>query len=186
VSFHEFECLLNQFANVIRILLRIVNLVSEILVFVAHKIQNGQDLTVVGHQSFSHSITRLHQKLDLLQCFHNDFLVLRLEGTLNRNDKLWQDSQNFVFASNDKLVTAAVSQELGRLCRLSETLEEDGQVVVVVEHLDLDLPLNLPGGAIEVNHNWHVIPFVKHLELGRWDNSKQCVCELLTVTVESD
>ena len=99
--------------------------------------------------------------------------MLRLEGTLNRNDKLGQDSQNFVFASNDQLVTAAVSQELGWLCWLSETLKKDGQVVMVVEHLNFDLPLNLSCRAIEVNDNWHVISFVKHLELGRWDNSKQ-------------
>ena len=54
---HQLECFLYKVADIVCILLRVVNLVTQVLVPVAHQIQNWQNLTVVGHQSLSNGIT---------------------------------------------------------------------------------------------------------------------------------
>ena len=84
-----------------------------------------------------------------------------------------QHWQNLVPAISNELIDASVCKELFRVCRLSETLKEDWEVMVVVKHLYLNFPLDLSGGTIEINNDWHVISLVECVEKSMWQIARE-------------
>ena len=53
---HELKSLLNQVTNIVCILLRVVDSVTDVQVAVPQQIHNWQYLAIVGHQSLSNGI----------------------------------------------------------------------------------------------------------------------------------
>ena len=53
---HRFECLLDQIADIILIFLTVIDGITDVFVAVAQEIHDGEDLTVVGDQSFGDCI----------------------------------------------------------------------------------------------------------------------------------
>lgn len=145
--------------------MRVVDRVTDVQVAVPQQIHNWQYLAIVRHQGLSNGIRGAHEKLDLLQGFHNDISLLCLKSILDRDDELRQDRKDLILAANDQLIATTISQELRGIFLLPQTLEEDGQVVVVVEHFDLDLPLDLTHSSLEVYDYWHIVAIIEHLKL---------------------
>ena len=162
---HELKSLLNQVTNIVCILLRVVDSVTDVQVAVPQQIHNWQYLAIVGHQGLSNGIRGAHEKLDLLQGLHNDISLLCLKGILDRDDELRQNRKDLILAADDELIATAISQELRGIFLFSQTLEEDRQVVVVVEHFDLDLPLDFTHSSLEVYDYWHIVAIIEHLKL---------------------
>ena len=53
----KFESLYNDISQILALALRVVDLVSLIQVFGLEEVHDGQNLSVVGHESFANSVT---------------------------------------------------------------------------------------------------------------------------------
>ena len=53
---HQLERLLNQVTNVVSILLRVVNGITNVQITMPQQVHNRQDLAIVGHKRLSNSI----------------------------------------------------------------------------------------------------------------------------------
>ena len=53
---HQLERLLNQVTNVVSILLRVVNGITNVQITMPQQVHNRQDLAIVGHERLSNSI----------------------------------------------------------------------------------------------------------------------------------
>jgi len=85
----------------------------------------------------------LDEGLQDLQHFDHHLLVARVQCRLDRDDELRDDWQDLGATVLEHVQRAFLCEEgVGHL-GLSGAVEEDGQVVVEVELLDVDLPLDL-------------------------------------------
>ena len=127
------------------------------------EVEDGQDLAVVGHQGLTDGIGASDEGLQDLESDSNDFSITGVEGsynesesnhkncpsnqqegsnelTLNRDDKLRNNGENLGTALLEHIEDTLNGQEAVGVDLLTDALKEDGQVVVVVELLDLNLP----------------------------------------------
>jgi hypothetical protein len=93
-----------------------------------------------------------------------------LELTFNRNDELGDDGENLGSALLEHVKDTLHGQEAVRVLLLADALEEDGQVVVVVELLDLNLPVDAELGAV-LDGDGEVSAVVETTELRRGDRA---------------
>ena len=135
------------------------------------EIHDWQDLSVVGNQALREHIACLDEVLQVDQSFDNDLRLLGVEGLLDGDDQLGKHWQDALLAGLDQRGQALVRQELVGVLGLAKTVEEDGQVVVVVKFLNLYDPSDLAMGTQEVDHDRQVTSVIAHLEDGRGDNS---------------
>ena len=56
MSLHQLERFLNQVANVVIVLLAVVNAITQVLVAVPEEVHDGQDLAIVRHERLSYGI----------------------------------------------------------------------------------------------------------------------------------
>jgi len=80
VGLEHFKRVLNQVAHVESLSLGVVNLVAEVGIALLEKVHNGQNLSVVGHKSFSDSVTAGDECLQDLESNCNDFRVACVKG----------------------------------------------------------------------------------------------------------
>ena len=90
--------------------------------------------------------------------------------TLHGDDQLGDHWQHLGAALLKHVEDTLHGQEAVGVLLLSDAFEEDGQVVVVVELLDLHFPVDLELGAM-LNGDWEVSSVVETAELARWDGS---------------
>ena len=108
ISFHELKCFLNHVTDIVVILLRIVDSVTQIFCYnkqmtlewwvltviymcvltvsVSEQIHYRQYLAIVRHESLSHCLRWLDQQLDLLEGLDHNILTLSLQCTLDRDN----------------------------------------------------------------------------------------------------
>ena len=104
--------------------------------------------------------------LEALQGGADHLLLAGGEGVLYRDDQLGDDGEDFGGAVLEHVVHPLPGEELvGVLC-LAESLEEEGEVVVVVQLLDLHLPRDLVPLRVVLERDWEVPPVVELLESG--------------------
>lgn len=93
-------------------------------------------------------------------------LVLTLDG----DDQLRDDWEHLSAALLEHVEDALDRQESVRVLLLADALKEDGEVVVVVELLDLDLPVDAVLGAV-LDGDGEVAAVVEAAELARGDGA---------------
>jgi len=67
--------LLNLISDIHLFPLRVIDLVAHVLVRCFVEVQDGQDLTVVGHQGLTDGVGALDESLEDLECDVDDFSV---------------------------------------------------------------------------------------------------------------
>jgi len=168
VLLEHLESLLNKFSKVLLLPLAVIDLVAEVGVLGLHQVKNGEDLAVVGDHGFANSVSALHEALQNLQGNCNDIGVTRVQCSLDGNDELWNDREDLGTALFKHVERALDRQESVWILLLANALEEDGEVVMVVEGHDVDLPEDLVRGAV-LDGNGQVSSVVEATEL-RWRN----------------
>jgi hypothetical protein len=90
--------------------------------------------------------------------------------TLNRDDKLGDDREDLGPALLEHVEDTLHGQEAVRVLLFADALEEDGQVVVVVELLDLNFPVDAELGTV-LDGDGEVSAVVETTELRRGDRA---------------
>ena len=88
--------------------------------------------------------------------------------TFDGNDKLWDNRKHLSTALLEHVEDALHREEPVGVLLLADALKEDRQVVVVIELLDLYLPVNAVLGAV-FNGYGQVTSVVEAAELRGWD-----------------
>ena len=144
----------------------------ELTSFPLEEIEHGEDLPVVWHEGFSDELATLDQLLQFLESPAHDVMVLGSKGLLDWQNQLGQHWENLagVLSGIEELVTATIGEEEVGLCALSETLEEDGKIEMVIQELKF---LDLPSDLVE-SYFWQLLrrlPFLWHLRnRRRWED----------------
>ena len=90
----QLECLLDQVAEVISLTLAVINFIPHVQVFSFKEVHDREDLSVVGHKSFSDGVGAGYEGLQDLKSDCDDFGVTGVQGGLNRNNQLRNNGQN--------------------------------------------------------------------------------------------
>ena len=75
VHLEKFESLHNDISQILALALRVIDLVSLIQVLGLEEVHDGQDLSVVGHESLANSVTALNQSLEDMKSGGNNLGV---------------------------------------------------------------------------------------------------------------
>ena len=86
-----------------------------------------------------------------------------LNLTFDRDDQLGNNWENLSTALLQHVKNTLHSQESVWVLLLTDTLKENGQVVVVVKLLDLDFPVDLQLGTV-LDSNWEISSVVEATE----------------------
>jgi hypothetical protein len=97
------------------------------------------------------------------QGLHNYLCSFSTQGLLNRNDQLWKDWQDRVFPLGNQRGQTLISQEFVRVFGFTQTVEKDGQVVMIVKqgyiyfpgnlHIPLVNSIYLPMSSYKINND---------------------------------
>lgn len=96
----ELQGVLDEVAQVLLLLLPVVNVVANVLVLRLEDVEDGQQLAVVGHQGLSNqasalqAVVGLHKALQHLERSDHDLGNARVEGGLDRDNELRNDGQD--------------------------------------------------------------------------------------------
>ena len=129
-----------------------------------------RDRSVVGHKSLTDGVRASDEGLQDLEGDGNDLWVSSVQGSLDWDNKLRNDGQDLGATGLKHIEDTLHGEEAVWVSLLSDTLEEDGQVVVVIELLDLDFPLDAVLRAV-LNCNWQISSVVEESEFTDWDLS---------------
>ena len=88
--------------------------------------------------------------------------------TLDRNNELGNDGEDLSLTLGEEVEDTLHSEEAVRVLLLTDTLHEDRQVVMIVELLHLDLPLDFVWRAV-LNLDRQISAIVEAAELGAND-----------------
>ena len=185
VHLEKLERFLNEVAEVLLLALRVVDAVAHVDVLLLEEVHDGEDLTVIGHKGLTdgvaaldeglkdverggddRGVTRVQSRCDRLKV--NDFFQISL--TLDRDDQLGNDGEDLGLTVVEKVKNALAREEAVRLLLLTDALHEDGQVVMVVELLNFNLPGNSVRRAV-LDLDRQISAVVETTELGRRDGS---------------
>ena len=75
----KLESLHNNISQILTLTLRVVNLVSLVQVLGLEEVHDGQDLSVVGHESLANSVTALNQSLEDMKSGGNNLGVTSVQ-----------------------------------------------------------------------------------------------------------
>mmetsp|Transcript_30680 Transcript_30680/g.102074 ORF Transcript_30680/g.102074 Transcript_30680/m.102074 type:complete len:300 (-) Transcript_30680:191-1090(-) len=146
----------------------VIDLVTNVEIVVNEDVEHRQELPEVGHQSFADHVTGHHQGLEDLQHGANNDRVPGVQGRLQWDDELRHHRKDLRAALLEHVVDALDGQEAVGLLLLARAVEEDGQVVVVDQLLDVDLPSDLPTAASAVEDgDGQIAAVVEDTELRR-------------------
>ena len=79
MKLEKLKGLRDEVAQVLALTLRVVDLVTLVQVFGLEEVKDGEDLTVVGHESLSDRVTGGDEELEDLQGGADDRVVARVE-----------------------------------------------------------------------------------------------------------
>jgi len=100
----------------------------------------------------------------------DDFVVTGVQSSLDGDNQLGNDGEHLGAAFLKHVEDALHSEEAVGVLLLTDSLEEDGQVVMVVELHDIDLPLDLVLRAV-LNGDRQVTTVVEAAEFARHDGA---------------
>mmetsp|Transcript_34988 Transcript_34988/g.79781 ORF Transcript_34988/g.79781 Transcript_34988/m.79781 type:complete len:254 (-) Transcript_34988:376-1137(-) len=161
VQLQELQGLLNQVADVHPLALIVHNGIADVHVFVLEDVEHRQNLSVVRDQSFANHLTTQHQLLQHLQNDRDNGWIAGVECGLDWNDQLRDDRKNLGATVLQHVEDALYREETVWLLLFPQAVKEDGQVVVVVQLLDVNFPLNAIPHSTMLNGNRQVAALVK-------------------------
>ena len=97
-------------------------------------------------------------------------IQIQIKLTLDRYNELRNNWKHFRSSFFKHVEHSLDSQESVGILLLSDSLEEDGQVVVVIQLLDFYFPVNFVLGSM-LNGNGKISSVVESSEFTRWDQS---------------
>ena len=139
---------LDEITKVSVLALRVFNLVADVHILGLEQVQNGQDLSIVRHKSLTNSVRARHQKLQDLESNGDNIRIAGVKGSLDRDDELRNDREDLGSTVLEHVHDTLNSEESVGIHLFADALEEDRQVMVIIELLDLDLPLDRVFGAV--------------------------------------
>eukprot|EP00306_Pavlova_sp_CCMP459_P009772 CAMPEP_0185191588 /NCGR_PEP_ID=MMETSP1140-20130426/15762_1 /TAXON_ID=298111 /ORGANISM="Pavlova sp., Strain CCMP459" /LENGTH=294 /DNA_ID=CAMNT_0027758297 /DNA_START=395 /DNA_END=1275 /DNA_ORIENTATION=+ len=160
----ELQCLCYQVADGHALLLRVVDAVTQVLVVVLEEVEHREYLAVVGNEGLADHLAGDDEILQHLEHGADDLALARVEGGLNGDDELRDDGQDLRPSNLEHVVAALEGKELVRLLLLAQAVKEDGQVVMVVELVNVHLPADAVGPPV-VHCNGKVPALVALAEL---------------------
>jgi len=168
MHFEELECSLDKVTEVDGLALAVVDFVTKIRVSRLEQVHDRQDLSIVRHKSLTDRVRAGHERLQNLQSDSDDIAVTGVQGSLDGDDQLRNNGQNLSATVLQHIKHTLDGKETVGIHFLANTLEEDRQVVMIIELLNLDLPLNLVLGTM-LNSNWKISTVVEETELADGD-----------------
>ena len=169
----QLKRLLDEVAQHHALPLAVLDLVAQVGVLLLVQVENWQDLTVVGHESFSDSLRASNKCLKDFQSNSNDFAVSGVQGCLDWDDQLRNDWEDFSSTLLQHVKDTLNGEETVGIGLLTDSLEEDWQVMMVIQLLDI----NFPGDFVlwsMFNGNWKISTLVESSEIAYWNVS---LCE---------
>ena len=91
MHFEELKCLLDEITQVEALPLTVVNLISNVCILGLEQIHDWKNLSVIWHKSFTNGIRAGNQSLQDFQSDSNVFWVSSVQGSLDWNNKLWNN-----------------------------------------------------------------------------------------------
>lgn len=95
----------------------------------------------------------------------DDLWVTSVQGSLNRDNELWDDWQHFGSTLFEHVENTLHGQESVWVHFFSNTFEKDWQVMMVVKLLDLDLPVDLVLWCVVLDRHGQISAVVEEAEL---------------------
>mmetsp|Transcript_9033 Transcript_9033/g.21117 ORF Transcript_9033/g.21117 Transcript_9033/m.21117 type:complete len:379 (-) Transcript_9033:163-1299(-) len=166
VRLQKLQRLLDEVAEDHALPLVVHDPVANVDVAVLEDVQHRENLAVVGHERLPHHLARDHQLLQHLEDDDDDDRVAGVEGRLDRDDQLrdhWQDLGPPVL---QHVECPLDSDEAVGFLLFAQPIEEDGQVMVVVQLLNVHLPLDLVADAALLDEKRQVPALVEPPQLG--------------------
>eukprot|EP00760_Papus_ankaliazontas_P000735 PhM_4_TR10202/c0_g1_i1/m.40879 len=170
VNFEQLQRFLDQLAKVRPLPLPVVDLIQGRLVAGLEEVQHRQKLTVVRHERLANQISGHHKLLHHLQYGAHDLRVACVERRLNRNDQLRDRRQDLCAALLEQVNAPLQGEKVVGLLNLAKSVEENREVVVIVQLLDVNLPVDLVAvAALVLDGDGEVAAVVEAAELCRRD-----------------
>jgi len=170
VHFEHFQGFLDQVTKVQILSLGVLDLVTDVGVLSFKEIQNGQDLSVVRHKGLTNGVRAGNKSLQNLQCDGNDLSITSVQSSFDGNDKLRDDREHLGTALFKHIEYTLDRKETVWVSLLTDTFEEDGQVVMVVELHDIDLPEDCVALAM-LNGNGQITSIIETSEFTGCDQT---------------
>mmetsp|Transcript_70913 Transcript_70913/g.207789 ORF Transcript_70913/g.207789 Transcript_70913/m.207789 type:complete len:288 (+) Transcript_70913:299-1162(+) len=166
MDLEELQGLFDEVSEVLPLPLGVVDPITDVVVLVLEDVEDREDLPVVRHQSLADHVPTQHQGLQDLEGRGDDVRVAGVQRHLDRDDELGHDGQDLGAALLEHVVHALDSEEAVGLLLLADAVEEDGQVVVVVQLIHVDLPGDLAAHRAVEDLDGQVPAVVEAPELG--------------------
>ena len=77
----EFESGLDEVTQVLGFTLGVVDLVAEVVVVCLEQVEDGKDLSVVGHEGFADGVGAKNELLEDLECDLDDFAIAGVQSS---------------------------------------------------------------------------------------------------------
>mmetsp|Transcript_2594 Transcript_2594/g.5830 ORF Transcript_2594/g.5830 Transcript_2594/m.5830 type:complete len:313 (+) Transcript_2594:211-1149(+) len=170
MSLKEVQGLFNELSEVQPLSLGVINSVAEIEVLVFEDAEHRQYLAVVRHQCLADHVPAQDQELHNLHRGCDDLGIARVERRLDGDDELGNDGKDLGAPFLEHVVHTLHRQEAVRLLLFADAVKEDGEVVVVVELVNVHLPSDLAAHRPVEDLDRQVATVVKAPELrtGHW------------------
>mmetsp|Transcript_77367 Transcript_77367/g.201396 ORF Transcript_77367/g.201396 Transcript_77367/m.201396 type:complete len:259 (+) Transcript_77367:126-902(+) len=136
----DFQRLIDQLAKVLAFALAVVHDVSGAGRRRLEDVEHRQDLSVVWHQGLPDHLGRLNKHLENLEGSQHHLWVPGVECLFDRDDQLRHHWQNLAAALLQHVVHALNRKKTVRILLFPKPIKEDGEVVVVIQLVDLHLP----------------------------------------------
>ena len=164
MHFEELESRLDEVTEVDSLSLAVVDFVAKIHVSRLEQVHDRQDLSVVGHKSLTDRIRARHERLQDLESDSDDVAVTSVQSGLDGDDELRDNGQHLRATVLQHIKHTLDGEETVGIHLFANALEENGQVVMIIELLDLNLPPNLVLRAV-LDSNGEISAIVEETEL---------------------
>lgn len=171
VLLKEFESSLDEVTQVLGFALGVVDLVSEVHVLGLEEVEDGEDLSVVGHERFSNGVGAEDELLEDLESNLDDFKIARVKSGLNWDDQLRDDGEDLSSALLKHVEDTLDGEESVGVDLLADTFEENGEVMMVVELGNIDFPVDFVLGSV-VDGDGEISSIVEASELTGGNGSR--------------
>jgi len=143
MSLEELEGHLDEVTQVGSLSLSVVDLVSEVIVLSLEEVEDGEDLSVVGYESFADGVGAQDEGLEDLEGDLDDLGITSVEGSLDWDNELGDDGKHLGSTLLEHVEDTLDGEESVGVNLLAYTFEENGEVMMVIELGDIHFPVDL-------------------------------------------
>ena len=126
-------------------------------------------MSVVWHESLSNSVRACNKGLQDFEGNGDDLWVSGVEGGLDWDNQLWNDWKYFSTSLFKHVEYSLNGKESIWVHLFSDSFEEDWQVVMIIQLLDINFPINFVLWGLVLNGNRQVSSVVEQSEFTHWD-----------------